>query len=201
MKKYYPVIIIGIIAVALMTCSITGVINENLGMSVALILVIILNIMVTIISFKNGVKIIALMMILCTIIGAILLGINIYSMLQESSDTYEFKIHATENVSPKTKLFTLDNRDYYTYNLSELQVELISKKEFVSLEEALKKGNVKFEDILTSSIANDNTDGYKVYYDGGGDTLDAYSITVCENNSDVIFSNFNYVYDESICNN
>lgn len=201
MKKYYPVIIIGIIAVALMTCSITGVINENLGMSVALILVIILNIMVTIISFKNGVKIIALMMILCTIIGAILLGINIYSMLQESSDTYEFKIHATENVSPKTKLFTLDNRDYYTYNLSELQVELISKKEFVSLEEALKKGNVKFEDILKSSIANDNTDGYKVYYDGGGDTLDAYSITVCENNSDVIFSNFNYVYDESICKN
>lgn len=202
MKKYYPVVIFGILIIAVMLCSMTGIIDDKIGMCVALGLIVILNIVVSIIAFKHEVKLVGFIMICCTLVGIGLLGINIYSSVRKEKDENDFYLTVKDDISPKKLLFVLDGVNYYTYNLNSVVVNGGKEKSIYSLEDALKKGYVTFDKILENTISNEGTNGYKIYYDGGSDGIsdDEYSVTVCEN-SDVIFSTFNYVYDEEICKN
>ncbi len=58
------------------------------------------------------------------------------------------------------------------------------------------------DDILSTSIADENTKGYKIYYDGGVNTRkdDKFSLVVCENNNSIVFAPYDYTYSPDICN-
>lgn len=196
LKKYFPIVIFALIILIVMILAITGLINESIGMCISLGLLSILNLLVAIIAFKNDVKIVGVVMLLFLIVGLSLLVFNLYSVFNSRvNNEYDFQITVKEKESPKTLIFNHDGKNYYTYNLSEVNLIISHDDKVESLENAFKNDIVKLEDILNLAIANDGTLGYKIYYDGGVDKYqnDTYSVVVCENNNDVIFSTFNYV--------
>lgn len=203
MKKYLPIIIFAVLVLLTMIASVTGIINERIGICISLILVSILNLVVSIIAFKHEIKVVGILMILFMIVGLALLGLNLYSFFQSGRDLPDFKVNVVEGEKQKTKVFSQDDKNYYTYNLNSIDITLKDEDKKYSIEEAFLSHKLALKDLLEQSIPNENTNGYKIYYDGGDteDGSDAYSIVVCENNNDVIFSTFNYVYTEDICQN
>lgn len=202
MKKYYPVIVFAVLVLITMIFSVTGVINETIGVCISLGLVTILNLVVAIIAFKHDIKILGCLMIIFMIAGAVLLALNIYSITQKKENTNDFQISVKISESPKTKLFANDSKNYYTYNLNSINVTMGNTNNIYSLEEAIQQNKIKLDDILEASIPNDNTEGYKIYYHRTTNLINnSYSIVLCENNNDVIFSTFNYIYSEDICKN
>ena len=138
-----------------------------------------------------------------TIIGIILtiLSLCAYFKMNNNSN-YKFQITVEPEESEKNFLFSYENHDYYTYNVKNVEVIMKKDGKSYSLEDALNNKLITLDEILTLAIPNENTIGYKIYYDGGQEKYknDEYSITLCENDkNDVIFSTFNYTYEETIC--
>lgn len=202
MKRYYvSIVLFGFIIILMMVLALTGVIDELIGMSLALSIAIIFNLVVARVAFKNDVKAISILMVIFALLGLVLLAINIYSMVsQKVENDYKFQITVKVDTSVKTKMFVYDGVEYYKYNLSEVNVEMKDGEK--TLEEALEANYVTLDDILSMAIANTDTVGYEIYYDGGTSEYenDAYSIVVCENDN-VVFAPFNYVYTEDLCKN
>ncbi len=203
MKKYIWVILLAVIIIVIMILSLLNAINELLGMSIALFLIDIFCIIVAIIAFKKDVKLIGLLMSIFTIIGIILtiLSLCAYFKMNNNSN-YKFQITVEPEESEKNFLFSYENHDYYTYNVKNVEVIMKKDGKSYSLEDALNNKLITLDEILTLAIPNENTIGYKIYYDGGQEKYknDEYSITLCENDkNDVIFSTFNYTYEETIC--
>lgn len=205
MKKNYLVVLFAIVIVLLILLSLTEVIDEKIGMCVSLFLVIIFTIIMSFIAFKNDVPVVAWFMILCMCIGVVLFGLNIYSLFNNNNDedNYKFVVTVKENKSEKKLLFTNNGTNYYTYNLSDVNVTMLDENKTYSLKDSINNGYITLDEILNMAIQDKNTVGYKIYYDGGLDKYkdDEYSIIICESSKDVIFSNFTYKFQEDICKN
>lgn len=204
-RKYFLMILFAVFIITLMLASITGLIDEHIGMCVSLGLAILFTIIVAITAYKNGVTVIMLLMIVLTIAGIGLLAINIYSLMNDSDDenTPKFYVSVNNNNEPKTKLFSHNGIDFYSYNTGNVKVNLLDQNRVYSLEDAITLGHITLDEILSTSIPSEGTKGYKIYYDGGLEKYenDEYSLIVCETSKDVIFAPYNYTYTSSICEN
>ncbi len=199
MKKTSYLILFALLIIAIIALSLSNIIDETLGMCIALVLIVIFMFLVAITAYKHDVKIVLIIMVVLMTIGVILLGYNIYSILTKEEENI-LSLTVKESTTDKTKIFSYKNSNYYTYNLSEVLVSKNDKTE--TLENALTKGLVTLEDILSLAIPSEDTVGYKIYYDGGSGehASDAYSIVICES-SDIIFAPYTYNYSEKICSN
>ncbi len=199
-KKNILMILFAILIVVIMILALANVIDEKIGMCISIGLVTLFNLSVSIFAFKKDIKIIGVLMILFMLIGLTLLGINIYTIINPEKEPEEakFRILIKEDRSDRKILIDANNRKYYTFNLETVDVEF--KDKTYSLKEAFEVERVSLEDILDQAIPNNNTDGYKIYYDGGqGYQNDKYSIVVCENSKNVVFAPYSYKYDPKIC--
>ncbi len=199
MKKTTYLILFALLIIAIIALSLSNIIDETLGMCIALVLIVIFMFLVALSAYKHDVKIVLILMVILMTVGVILLGYNIYSILtQEEGHTLYLTIK--ENTSEKTKMFSYKNSNYYTYNLSEIKVHKDNSTD--TLENALTKNLVTLEDILSLAIPSEDTLGYKIYYDGGSgeNASDAYSIVMCDN-KDIIFAPYTYNYSSEICTN
>jgi len=204
MKKHNILIIIfAVVILTVMALALTNVIEETLGMCIALFLVIIFNLVVAIVAHKHEVKIVEWIMVLFMLVGAALLGINLYTLFDKEDSTYKIQLIATPKESEKTKIFTFNKRDFYTYNLSDVEIMMIEENKKYLLKEALEDKLTTLDEILKEAIPNEDTKGYEIYYDGGESDYeyDEYAIVICEKSKDVIFTNYDYVYSPSICEN
>lgn len=199
MKKTSYLILFALLIIAIIALSLSNVIDETLGMCIALVLIVIFMFLVAISAYKHDVKIVLVLMVVLMTIGVILLGYNIYSILTKEEENTLY-LTVKESTDVKTKMFSYKNSNYYTYNLSEIHVHKNDKTD--TLENALNKGLVTLEDILSLAIPSEDTVGYKIYYDGGSgeNASDAYSIVMCDN-KDIIFAPYTYNYSEGICSN
>ena len=77
MKKRIPIILLAVLTIAIMILSLTNMIEQSLGMCIALGLIVIFNIVIAVGAFKSDVKLITYLMIVFSVIGVILLGYNI----------------------------------------------------------------------------------------------------------------------------
>lgn len=203
MKKRYWVILFAIVIVAVMALALTNVIDETLGMCVSLALVIIFTFLVALGAYKSDVKIIVGVMVVFMILGVLLLGFNIYSLVEKSNnDEEKFYISVEQKESEKKNIFSYNERKYYTYNLENVRVNFISQEKSYPLEEAITKGYITLDKILSMAIPNDPKDDYQIYYDGGVDNYDndEYSIILCSKSRDVIFAPYNFNNTKNICN-
>ncbi len=197
-KKRLIAVGFALIAVIVMILSLTGLIEETLGVCIALAMTVIFTLFVAIMSYKSDIKILTVLMVIFMIAGLGLLGFNLYRMFtSDEIDKPAFTIEATEDDSEKKSIFTHDSHEYYTYHLRE--VKLTKDGTTYSLKDALEGGHVTLDDILSLAVPNENTSGYKIYYDGGSGGKDKYSIVVCDSGN-VVFANYNYTYEPSICN-
>ena len=199
-KKRIIVIGFALLAVVILVLALTGIIEESWGVCLALAMTVIFTIIVAIMAYKSEIKILTVLMSIFMVIGLVLLGFNVYNIFQKSEmDREKFKFKVVEDDSPKMSVFSYNNHTYYTYHLNKIDVTT-EKGNTYPLKEALEGGHITLEDILSLAIPNDGTSGYKIYYDGGSlGKDDKYSIVVCENNNDIIFANYDYKYDASIC--
>lgn len=202
-NKNIPMILFAMAIVILMLVSVTGVIDEQIGMCISLFLVIIFTLILAGTAHKNGLILIEILMIVFMVIGVALFGINIYNLVKEEVPKYEFQIVATPNESPKQKLLSFEGYDFYSLNLNEVKVTMSKDKTTHTLNEAFQNGLVTLEKIQSLMIPNEGTVGYKIYYDGGQKDFDnsQYSLVVCENKKEAIFTTYDYVYSEDICQN
>lgn len=202
MKKRAFMIGLALIIVVIMALSLTKVINSLIGMAIALGLFVVFSLLIA--SYASGVDvaIIKYLMVVFAILGFFLMVFNIRAyFLTKIDDNYKFQVVVNIDNSEKKKFFEYDGKKYYTYNLSKVDIIMRENEEKISLEDALSTNKVTLDEILSLAVANPNTTGYKIYYDGGQPKYsnDEYSIIVCDNN-DIIFSTFNYTYTENICN-
>lgn len=203
MKKNLHIIILAILTILMMSASLMGVIEDTLGMIIAFSLFLVFTIVVFITARKNDIKFVEGIMVIFAIVTILLLGFTVKAYINKHKEnTYKFQVIVNKDDTEKTKLFTYDGRDYYTYKLSSVEVIMNENDEKLSLENALINKKVTLDEILSLAVKNKNTTGYEIYYDGGQNKYenDEYSIVVCEKDKkDIIFSTFDYKYDESIC--
>lgn len=187
------------IAVVLMILAITGLIEESLGVSIALLMTVIFTVIVAMMAYKSDIKILTILMTIFTVVGVVLLGINVVRMIQEPKEKKsDFIVKIYSDHSAKKEQFTHRDRKIFTYNLS--KVEIVKDGKTLKLQEALENKTVTLEEILDSMIPNENTDGYKIYYDGGNSSSqNKYSVVVCDS-QDTIFAPYDYKYEEGLCN-
>lgn len=201
MKKNVWMILLALVVILIMALSLTKVINSMIGMAIALGLFVVFALLVASYASGIGIDIIKYLMIVFAVLGFFLMVFNIRAyFLTKVDDDYKFQVITSMNNSEKTLMFENDGKKYYTYNLSSVDVIMRENEEKLSLKDALETKKITLDEILSLAIPNQNTNGYKIYYDGGQPRYsnDEYSIVVCENN-DIIFSTFNYTYNEEIC--
>lgn len=201
-NKNIPMIIFAIIIVILMAISITGIIDEQIGMCISLFLVIIFTLILAGTAHKSGLFAIEILMFLFMVIGVVLFGLNIYNLIK-GDEEYEFQIVVSPNESAKQKFMTYGGYDYYTYNLSSVKVVLSKNDKTYSLDEAFQNNLLDLEKIQSLMVPNEGTVGYKIFYDGGQSKYNnsQYSLVVCENKKEAIFTTYDYVYTEDMCQN
>jgi len=202
-KKNLWVILLAVAIILLMILSLTNIIKDTLGMSLAFALFIAFSLIIAKYAKKNDVKLIEYLMVFFAFITTIFLFFTIKAYFKTKGlNKYKFQIVVNEKVNEKTLMFEYDNHNYYMYNLDKVDVIIDKTGKKLSLEDALKNKEITLKEILNLAIPNDGTAGYKIYYDGGQNKYknDEYSIIVCENDTnDIIFSTFKYTYDD-ICN-
>ncbi len=190
-----------LIAVVVMILSVTGLIEETLGICIALSMTVIFTLIVAVMAYKLDIKILTVIMGIFMVIGLVLLGINLTALLKNKPQPKDdFTVSVVEDESEKTHLFTNGGKNYYTYRLADIRFA-IGNKGSIPLKEAIEGGHITLKKILDAAIPNEGTSGYKIYYDGGnGGSTEKYSIVVCENTNHVIFANYEYDYEDGICN-
>lgn len=201
-NKNIPMIIFAMIIVVLMAISITGVIDEQIGMCISLFLVIIFTLLIAGTAHKSGLLAIEILMFIFMIVGFALFGLNVYNLVKGEKE-YEFQVTVTPNESVKQKFLTFDGYDYYTYNLEDVKVTMSQDDKTYSLEQAFQEGKLTLDKIKSLMVPNEGTVGYKIYYDGGQSKYEnsQYSLVVCENKKEAIFTTYDYVYTEDMCQN
>ncbi len=201
-NKNLPMIIFAIIIIALMTASITGIIDEQIGMCISLFLVIIFTLILAGSAHKSDLLAIEILMFLFMIVGVILFGLNVYNLVK-GEEKYEFQLIASPNESDKQKFMTYDGYDFYTYNLKSVSVIMSKNDKTYSLNEAFQNNLLSLEKIQSLMVPNQGTVGYKIFYDGGQSKYSnsQYSLVICENKKEAIFTTYDYVYTEDMCQN
>ena len=201
MKKKVLIIVLAVITVFIMILSLTKIINSLIGMALALCLFTVFSVLIAVYANEQDIQLIKYVMIVFAFLGLFLTIFNIRAyFLTRLDNNYKFQIIVTEKKENKNLLFEFDNHKYYTYNLSAVDVIMKENEEKLSLKDALEGNKITLDEILSLAIPNNNTKGYKIYYDGGQAKYanDEYSIIVCDN-QDIIFSTFNYTFKEEIC--
>ena len=203
MKKNIWIILLTVVIIVIMILSITNIINDSFGMSLAFFLFLIFSIYVFMIAKKYDVKLIEYLMLIFALMSAVCLIFNAKAYFKTRGMTqYKFQIVVNKKESEKKLLFNYDGHDYYTYNLNKVEVIMREGGKKYTLKNALEKKIITLDEILELAIPNDGTEGYKIYYDGGQKKYDndEYSIIECQGEkTDIIFSTFDYKYNPGIC--
>lgn len=193
--------VLSVIVLMILIVSLLGIFDNKLGICIALGATFIFSLLLAYISYKDDIKLVAIIMLITGALSLILFIIN-FVVYKKSNvgNSYEFQITVENKEGPKTLLFTHKNKKYYSYNVSNIKVIYEDGKEY-TLKDALDNNVVTLSKILSLATPSNNTTGYKIYYDGGQEKYsnDRYSIVVCEGNSnDVIFGTFDYEYEKGI---
>ncbi len=203
-KKKTLLIVFAVLIILIMLLAVAGIIEETLGMIISLALTVVFTVVMSIVAMKHDALLVSVLMILFTVLGSALLFVNLNNFLNGNvDDKKEFYLEVKPTDTGKKKLFTINDKDFYTYHLSSEIFVKMSTGESYSLRDALFYSHVTLDEITGLAIKDENTSGYSLYYDGGSTTSerDRYAIIVCEKNDDVIFGNYNLSYDASICSN
>ena len=161
-KKSLIVIGFAILTIVVMALALTGVIEEKVGMCVALTMTAIFNLVVAIMAYKSDIKVVTVIMTIFMVVGLVLLGLNIYNIFKkDTTDKDKFTVQVKEDKSPKMSIFSHNNHNYYTYNLSEVNIDIKDDATY-TLKDALEGGHVKLDEIISISIHNENTKVYKI---------------------------------------
>ena len=194
----FSFLVLFIIVIALL-----GVFPKGIGMCIALVFTIILSGIIAYISLKNKIEFVGVIMLIIIALSLVLLVMNFkYYNNIKNLDKYKFQVTVEPSEKEKTYLFTYNNKTYYSYKVQNIKVIMDETGKEYNLKDALDNKVVTFDEILGLAAPSTNTTGYKIYYDGGQEKYDndKYSIVVCEGSSnEVIFSTFDYKYQEDIC--
>ncbi len=194
----FSFLVLFIIVIALL-----GVFPKGIGMCIALVFTIILSGIIAYISLKNKIEFVGVIMLIIIALSLVLLVMNFkYYNKIKNLDKYKFQVTVEPSEKEKTYLFTYNNKTYYSYKVQNIKVIMDETGKEYNLKDALDNKVVTFDEILGLAAPSTNTTGYKIYYDGGQEKYDndKYSIVVCEGSSnEVIFSTFDYKYQEDIC--
>ena len=201
MKKYFELILFAVIILFTLILSFLGVIEKALGLIIVLVLMILFNLFGVMIAKKEKVSIIFYIMLVFTIICVILLILNIVSYVKiKKVKEFNFQITAEKEVSPKAKLFSYDNNDYFTYNMKNVKI-LINNKEY-ELQTAFEENKITLNKLKESMISDKKESTYIIFRDGGSEKIEnsSYSMVLCQNNNkDIVFVPFDFKYDEKVC--
>lgn len=194
----FSFLVLFIIVIALL-----GVFPKGIGMCIALVFTIILSGIIAYISLKNKIEFVGVIMLIIIALSLVLLVMNFkYYNKIKNLDKYKFQVTVEPSEKEKTYLFTYNNKTYYSYKVQNIKVIMDETGKEYNLKDALDNKLLTFDEILGLAAPSTNTTGYKIYYDGGQEKYDndKYSIVVCEGSSnEVIFSTFDYKYQEDIC--
>ena len=194
----FSFLVLFIIVIALL-----GVFPKGIGMCIALVFTIVLSGIIAYISLKNKIEFVGVIMLIIIALSLVLLVMNFkYYNKIKNLDKYKFQVTVEPSEKEKTYLFTYNNKTYYSYKVQNIKVIMDETGKEYNLKDALDNKVVTFDEILGLAAPSTNTTGYKIYYDGGQEKYDndKYSIVVCEGSSnEVIFSTFDYKYQEDIC--
>lgn len=202
MKKYLFIISLTVLILILMFMSMVGIISSGIGMIVTTILILMFNIIGVVLAKKEKIDFIFYTMLIFAIISFIVLIINIICIGKTAkSNTFDFQITAETTKREKSKIFTYNGADFYSYNMK--NINCIKSGHEVSLEQALNSG-LTINEIKKAMIADEKGDEATVYRDGGVANIQnsSYSIIFCndgKNKGDIIIAPFNYEYKKGIC--
>ena len=203
LKENAGIILFAIVIIIMMILSFVKVIEDTLGLSITFLLFLVFTGIVFNKARKQDVKFVEYVMIIFAIITLVILVFSVRAyIIKRSTNVYKFQVVVEKENKEKTLLFNYDNHNYYVYNLSSVSIIMESTGEKHTLKEALETGDVTFDEILSLAAKDSNTTGYEIYYDAGQKKYENsdYSIVVCDNeNKDVIFSTFDYKFNEEIC--
>lgn len=199
-NKNIPMLIFAAVIIILITISMIGVIDENVGMCISLFLVIIFTLLLAGTAHKNELFAIEAVMIIFMVIGIVLFGLNVYNLLKKDSVDFDFQITVTNDQSEKTELFSYEGVNYYSYNVRDIMVNFTDGKGKHTLKEAFQSGYVNLSKIQDLMIPNEGTEGYRIFYDGGDSKYpnSQYSLVMCREDT-AVFAPYDYVYNEEIC--
>ncbi len=193
---------LSVLVLLILAISFIGVFDSKAGICVALAATFIFSLVLAYVSHKDKIKMIEVIMIIAAFISFVLFIVNFIIYKKNNIlTTYPFQITLEEKESPKTLLFTYNDKMYYSYNVGNIEVIMEDGTKY-PLKEALETKKVTLSKILSLATPSNDTTGYKIYYDGGQKKYnnDKYSIVVCEGTSkDIIFSTFDYEYEKEIC--
>lgn len=203
MKKINWIYVLGFTVAFIVAIIYAFLINSNRGLCILLALAFIFSIINAIVSYKKDVKVITVIMFIFAVLTLILFGISLFGYQKVSKNTlsHDFQLTAKGDSSELIKIFDYDGKSYYTNGVSDVKVVFKDGKTY-SLNDALNQKLVTLDSLLKEAIPNDNTTGYKIYYDGGLDDIpnSRYSIIVCEGKSNnVIIGKFDDKYKEGLC--
>ena len=201
MKKNIFLIALTAIIFILMFMCIFGIITSGIGVVITTVLILIFDVVGMILAKKEKVELIYYLMLIFSVITFIILIINIVCAFRVvKAKTFDFQITAISADSEKTKIFTFNDINFYTYNMKD--VNCIKKNKKMSLEQALNSG-LTLDKIKEAMIPDKKNKDATIYRDGGTEIGNSsYSIVFCNDGSkkgDIIIAPFDYKYKEGIC--
>jgi len=202
MKKYLLIAVLTAVIFIVMIMSIFGFISNGIGMIITILLVLAFNVLGMVLARKEHITFVFYLMLVLSIICGVLLVINILCLEKLSqTKSFDFQITAEEAKGEKTKIFTYNNTNFYTYNMK--NIGCIKGEKKMSLEDALKSG-LTIDEIKSAMIPDKKNKDATIYRDGGVENVanSSYSIAFCDSGKDVgdvVIVPFNYKYEEGIC--
>ena len=198
MKKFIWLVLFAALVLIVMIFAFLGVIEKTFGIILALLFIIAFDVTGMILAKKEKVDMIFYIMLAFALISVVLLVLNIISYNKlGSTRNFNFTVTAQKNNSVKTKLFTAEGSDVYSYNLSDLKIKIGGNT--YNMEDAFSKNKITFEKLKESMVQDKKDAGFSLYRDGEDE---GYALVFCDDSAkkgDIIFVPVDYQYEEKIC--
>lgn len=198
MKKFIWLLVFAALVLIVMIFAFLGVIEKSLGIIIALLFIILFDIVGMVLAKKEKVDMIFYIMLAFTLISVVLLALNIISYNKlKSVTTFNFTVSSNKDNSEKTKLFTTDNTNVYSYNVSNIVISIDGDS--YDIKDAFAKNKITFEKLKKSMIQDRKEAGFDLYRDGEDE---GYALLFCSDGSkkgDIIFVPVDYEYEGKIC--
>lgn len=201
-NKTLALIVFAMIIIAFAMVTLSGWIDQRLGMAIVLGLIVLFDVVVAILAYRAGVFAIFILMVVFAIVGLAVCGFDLYMLSLPPVVKTNYYLEVKPSEYSREDLYIQSGYHFYTYGVEEPTVVNEDNGNRETLKDALESGHLKLDDILAGAIKDEEENGNAIYYDGGEAQrdYDEYSIIVCSN-SDVIFSQYDCTYKAGICSN
>ena len=198
MKKFIWLLVFAALVLVVMIFAFLGVVEKTVGIIIALLFIIAFDVTGMLLAKKEKVDIIFYIMLVFTLISIVLLVLNIISYNKlKSINTFNFTVLSDKSDSPKIKLFTINETDVYSYNMSNIKIKI--NGDTYNIDDAFLNNRITFDKLKESMVQDKKETGFELFRDGEDE---GYAIVFCSNNSkkgDIIFVPIDYKYEEKIC--